>query len=263
MRTVEDILLGLDQLFSEQKMTEVEPYLQEALQEAMNIGDFSTVITIVNELIGFYRDISQYEKSIYYCEQILPFMEMKGLKETIHYATTCLNVANAYRAAGQWENSLKHYKEVKSMYDRILSPTDSLYASYFNNFSLLYQEMGNFEMAVECLKKALEIIESYGDVIKVAITCSNLAASLLRINARPEAEFYLNRALQIFVDDGEQDFHYGAALSVMGELQFQKGNYEEAKKYGTVNKIASSEDETFSYIPDCSDLPISEDADYV
>ena len=28
-------------------------------------------------------------------------------------------------------------------------------------------------------------------------------------------------------------------------------------------KIASSEDKTFSYIPDCSDLPIDEDADYV
>lgn len=33
--------------------------------------------------------------------------------------------------------------------------------------------------------------------------------------------------------------------------------------YGKANKIASSEDKTFSYIPDCSDLPISEDADYV
>lgn len=45
--------------------------------------------------------------------------------------------------------------------------------------------------------------------------------------------------------------------------QWAKKAYEEAKKYGKANKIASSEDETFSYIPDCSDLPISEDADYV
>ena len=42
-----------------------------------------------------------------------------------------------------------------------------------------------------------------------------------------------------------------------------KKAYQEAQKYGKANKIASSEDETFSYIPDCSDLPISEDADYV
>jgi len=45
--------------------------------------------------------------------------------------------------------------------------------------------------------------------------------------------------------------------------QWAKKAYQEGKKYGKANCIASSEDETFSYIPDCSDLPISEDADYV
>lgn len=45
--------------------------------------------------------------------------------------------------------------------------------------------------------------------------------------------------------------------------QWAKKAAAEAAKYGKVNKIASSEDKTFSYIPDCSDLTISEDADYV
>lgn len=45
--------------------------------------------------------------------------------------------------------------------------------------------------------------------------------------------------------------------------QWAKKASQEAKKYGKVNIIASSEDKTFSYIPDCSDLDISEDADYV
>ena len=45
--------------------------------------------------------------------------------------------------------------------------------------------------------------------------------------------------------------------------QWAKKAYQEASLYGKANKIASSEDKTFSYIPDCSDLPISEDADYV
>ena len=39
--------------------------------------------------------------------------------------------------------------------------------------------------------------------------------------------------------------------------QWAKKAYQEAQKYGKANKIASSEDKTFSYIPDCSDLPIS------
>ena len=43
--------------------------------------------------------------------------------------------------------------------------------------------------------------------------------------------------------------------------QWAKKAWQEAQKYGKANKIASSEDKTFSYIPDCSDLPVSEDAD--
>ena len=42
-----------------------------------------------------------------------------------------------------------------------------------------------------------------------------------------------------------------------------KKAWKEAQKFGQANCIASSEDKTFSYIPDCSDLPISPDADYV
>lgn len=45
--------------------------------------------------------------------------------------------------------------------------------------------------------------------------------------------------------------------------QWAKKASQEASKYGKVNIVASSADQTFSYIPDCSDLPISEDADYV
>ena len=45
--------------------------------------------------------------------------------------------------------------------------------------------------------------------------------------------------------------------------QWAKKAYQEAQKYGKANCVASSADKTFSYIPDCSDLPISEDADYV
>ncbi len=45
--------------------------------------------------------------------------------------------------------------------------------------------------------------------------------------------------------------------------QWAKKAYQEAQIYGKANAIASSADKTFSYIPDCSDLPISDDADYV
>ena len=45
--------------------------------------------------------------------------------------------------------------------------------------------------------------------------------------------------------------------------QWAKKAWQEAKLYGQANAVASSADQNFSYIPDCSDLPISENADYV
>ncbi len=52
-----------------------------------------------------------------------------------------------------------------------------------------------------------------------------------------------------------------AAYVVTGN--WAKKAYQEAAKFGEAIKVASSEDRTFSYIPDCSDLDIPEDADYL
>ena len=52
-----------------------------------------------------------------------------------------------------------------------------------------------------------------------------------------------------------------AAYIVTG--QWAKKADQEAKMYGDAVEVASSADKTFSYIPDCSDLDIPEDADYV
>ncbi|MDD6102181.1 MAG: 3-phosphoserine/phosphohydroxythreonine transaminase [Clostridiales bacterium] len=52
-----------------------------------------------------------------------------------------------------------------------------------------------------------------------------------------------------------------AAYIVTG--QWAKRAHKEASIYGEAIKVASSEDKTFSYIPDCSDLPIDDDVDYV
>lgn len=55
--------------------------------------------------------------------------------------------------------------------------------------------------------------------------------------------------------------HRKAGYIITG--QWAKKAYQEAKIYGEAVELASSADKTFSYLPDCSDLPITEDMDYV
>ena len=75
-----------------------------------------------------------------------------------------------------------------------------------------------------------------------------------------------SKAYDTIIKEAEADLRELMNIPDNYKVLFLQGGakaYQEASLYGKANKIASSEDKTFSYIPDCSDLPISEDADYV
>ncbi len=75
----------------------------------------------------------------------------------------------------------------------------------------------------------------------------------------------------LFLQGGASQFFAEVPMNLMKNKvadyiitgNWAKKAYEEAQKFGKVNAIASSADKTFTYIPDCSDLPIDDDADYV
>lgn len=178
---IQKVIEGLDALYADRKSEKVEDYLSANLEQALAERDVGSAITIINELIGFYRDASQYDKAQAYCEKLLPFMERAGLKDTIHYGTSCLNIANAYRASGNLETSLQYYQMVFDIYEKVLEKKDFRYAGLYNNLSLLYQEMGRFDKACEMLNKALRIVREYPEaVVELAVTYTNLAASYVK-----------------------------------------------------------------------------------
>lgn len=226
---VQEILQHLDELFAKQDISSVEPFMTQQLEDAYRRKDYNTCVTILNELIGFFRDISQYDKSLSYCQQVLVLMQQMGLEGTLPYATTMLNVANALRAAGRHKESLAFYEGIFPIYQKELEPEDERNASLFNNLSLLYQEMQDFEAAVACQKKALEIITLGDDTIKIAITHSNLGASLLQLGKVEEAVSHLQTALEIFNRSEEKDFHYNAAMAALGSAYYALGKSEDAR----------------------------------
>lgn len=226
---IEDVLKKLDYLFETNRMDEVEDFLGGKLKEAMAEEDTSSVITIVNELIGFCRDTGQDEKSVAYSKQVLTLMKNLGLEGSVPFATTLLNAANAYRAAGLLEESLNCYRKVFPIYEKELPKEDFRFASLQNNLSLLYQEMGEFEKAVESLKRALVIVKHHPEAgFELAVTYANLGTSLLKCGREKEAKESLERALSLFESMKLKDSHYCAALASMGEVCFREQDYERA-----------------------------------
>lgn len=229
---IELVLSQLDSLFASHEISRVEGFLMGKMEEAAEEGDRSAVITLMNELIGHYREMGEFDKAVDYCQQVLLLMEKMGLKGTVSYATTLLNVANAYRAAGLLRESMAAYQNVKTIYEGNLAYNDFRYASLYNNMSLLFQEMGDYESACDCLERALGIATQYNDArIEVAVTYTNLAASQLKLGRYEEAIDNLSRAFSLFEMDEERDYHYSGALSAMGEAQYMAGNLEESARY--------------------------------
>lgn len=229
---INKVLLELDKLFAENRISEVEPFLLKALEETDEAGDYASKLSILNELIGFHRVTSEFDKAIYYGGQALDILKDINMEGTIPYATTLLNYANVYRASGNLEESLKLYKEIEVIYKNSLEPNDFLIASFYNNIALLYQEMGDFENAVTYLENALAIVKGYEDASsELATTYSNLGTSLLRLNRLDEAKEALNKASDIYDKVGEKGYHYSSMLSAMGEVFFKEGNYDKSLSY--------------------------------
>lgn len=229
---VEKVLEQLDGLFAQHRIQEVEEFLLDAIGEAIRQQDTATVITLLNELIGYYRESGETDQCLVYCRQLLQLVTQQGLTGTVPYATTLLNIANAYRAAGMLRESITYYQQVKDIYTQNLEDTDFRYASLYNNMSLLFQEMGDYESACDCLNRALAIATQYAEArIEVAVTYTNLAVSQLKLMRYEEAIENLRKAFAIFEQDEDRDYHYSGALSAMGEAQYLAGNMEESAYY--------------------------------
>lgn len=234
---IHEVLSELDSLFREKKTEQVEGFLHEKLKEAITEEDTACMITLLNELIGYYRDMSRYDRGVLYAERLVALMNDAGLTGTVYYATTLLNVANLYRAAGKLSESLECYETVCKIYDGELDRNDLKYASLYNNMSLLYEELAVqdvhwYDAAGEALKAALSIVSANPEYrIEEATTHANLAAVLMKQGKEEDAYREAQSALFIFEQDEEKDFHYSMALSAMADILYHKKDYEQAASF--------------------------------
>lgn len=124
------VLLEYDSMFGKNTLEEIEGYLVSCIEEAYEEPDYYSVITLLNEFIGFCRDTSQNEKGKEGCRHTIDIMNRMGLAGTVEYATSLLNVANAYRAYGVLEDSLELYKRLRKFTIRIYPQMNSIMPVY-------------------------------------------------------------------------------------------------------------------------------------
>ena len=227
---VELVLEQLDKAVNENRGNEVEGILTEGIQSSLEHGDEGAVLQLLNELLGYYREVGRTEDSYQIADSILSVCEQMGLVGSIPYATSLLNIANAYRAGGRLEESLAYYNNVEEIYKAVLPKDSMLVASFYNNKALLFQEMGQNENAAKALKTALSIVEKAGEPFETAVTHANLANTFLGMMKYDEAYSEASLAKDMFEEHHTEDSHYASALYAMGICLNNKGKGSEAEK---------------------------------
>lgn len=223
----------LDSYFAKQETDKVDPFLTASLAQAKEEEDYGAYICICNEMIGFYRSVSAFEKAYVVSEDVLLLMEELQLGNTEHFATTLLNAATAYRAAGDYATALRYYKQALQIYDGILQPGDYRYAGLYNNMSILLEKMEENEEAIRYAGKALDIIGKLeGGEMETATTLTNMALLYFKVNQAGKARELLERALALFEQNGDStDAHYSGALAGVAEAWYRMQDYDKALVY--------------------------------
>lgn len=223
----------LDSYFTKQQLDQVDPFLVSSLEQAKEEEDYGAYISVCNEMIGFYRSVSSFEKAYAAAEDVLLLMEELQMEHTEHFATTLLNTATAYRASGDYGTALRFYKQALQIYDGILPKGDYRYAGLYNNMCILLEKMNENTEAITCGEKALAIIEVLeGGEMETATTLTNLALLYFKISQTEKARELLERALTLFEQSGENtDAHYSGALAGVAEAWYRMQDYGKALTY--------------------------------
>lgn len=226
----QEIYEKLDSLFAQNRIQEVEPFLLSCLEQARSEEDYGVYISVGNELIGFYRSISEHEKALSMAEDVLLLMEELQMEETEHFATTLLNAATACRAAGRLNEALADYAQALKIYEKTIPADDYRLAGLYNNVSILLEQLEDNEKAVLFLERAISIVEKQPDArMELATSKTNLALLYFKLQDNGKAESLLKEAIEIFRENGtDTDAHYSAALAGLGEAYFRMGRLEKS-----------------------------------
>lgn len=248
---INQVLMDYDNMFGSHSLEDIEDFLTTNIEVAMDERDYTSALSLLNEMMGLCRDTKQNAKGLRYCADIEDTLVKMGIEGTVEYATGLLNVANSYRIFGYYVKAQSLFERVEVIYREKLSVGDYRFATLYNNWAFVYQSSGELKQAENMFRQALSVVDMQQNAWEEqATTRCNLAQVLLqlaggapagkngqRVDGTTASMMYeealqcLERALRIFEWDGKRDYHYSTALATMGDALCMREAYVQGADY--------------------------------
>lgn len=172
---IQIIIEILEEYFSKEDLVGAGKHLENSLSKAREINDWQSELSILNEMIGYYRRVGKKEPALIAVNEAFEMIDNKSLTGQITAATIWLNGATTLKAFGTPEKGIPYFEKVEEVYREKLDPNDYKYASLFNNRALSHVDLEEYETAISYYEKAIEIMKFRKAYIELAVTYTNMA----------------------------------------------------------------------------------------
>ena len=183
------IFQQLDSLLSQQNWEEAERFLQEQL--SLSEPDSQAALTLTNELTELYRKAGRPAEALPTASQALEMAERMGFSQAGLYGTLLQNAASACLEARTTGEGLEYARKAEAFLAQHGMNASPEMAEILNTLSGLYQQLEDYNQALDCQRRVLEIAQDHH-------------------SRNPE------------------DVRYGAALAALADLYYRAGRYENA-----------------------------------
>lgn len=166
----------LDMYMSRRDYPGAERHLQYWLQDARACGDNRGELMVLNELIGHYRKTGEGDRSLSCADAALKLLDEMDFIGSISEGTTCVNIATALCAFGEYMRGLRLFERARAVYEAVAATEPQLLGGLYNNMALCYVSLGRYDEALELYEKAmLQMAHMPYGALEQAITCLNMA----------------------------------------------------------------------------------------
>lgn len=166
----------VDDYMSRRDYDGVERHLKYWLAEAEMIDDLRGQLMIRNEMVGHYRKVGNKEGAFESAAAALALLDVMDYTESISAGTTYVNIATAYNAFNENEESLAMFNRARDVYENIPDTPPEFLGGLYNNMALTCMVLGRYDEMEELYEKAMEqMAHAPNGVLEQAITCLNKA----------------------------------------------------------------------------------------
>lgn len=166
----------LDRLFDREDTRGAGEFLREQYGICAAAGNDSGRLTVLNEMVGLYRQTGEREAALNSIEEALSLTEKLGIGGGVSGATIILNCATTLKSFGRSEEAIKYYDAAQKVFEEKLAGDDPLLAGFYNNKALALQDLGMVTESESCFRKAIEITSrDSSNALETAISYVNLA----------------------------------------------------------------------------------------